>query len=69
MNTPQTEFQRNRDQAMGIVNLEFSDAVIADSQQELMEMFDRIERGESTYEQEDAALMLRWQALKQTADL
>ena len=65
MTAAQTEFQKNRDRAMGIVDLEFDDSVIASSQTELMAMFDRVERGESTFEQEDAALMLRWRELKQ----
>ena len=67
MTAAQTEFQKNRDRAMGIVDLEFDDRVIASSQTELMAMFDRVERGESTFEQEDAALMLRWRELKQHA--
>jgi hypothetical protein len=39
--------------------------VIAASQPEVNAIFDQIDRGVSTFEQEDAALMARWHMLKQ----
>lgn len=59
------DLQKSRDHTAGIVNLEFSDVVIAASQPEVNAIFDRIDRGVSTFEQEDAALMARWYMLKQ----
>lgn len=59
-----TQFQKDRDSAIGIVNLAFSDEVNAAGYADSMAMFDRIERGESTFEEEDARLMIQWRALK-----
>ena len=67
--TVQTEFQRSRDRAIGIVNLAFSDEVNAASHAETMAMFDRVERGETTFEEEDARLMIQWRALKGNSNL
>lgn len=67
--TVKTEFQRSCDRAIGIVNLAFSDEVIARSNPSLYAMLDRIERGETTFEEEDARLMIEWRKLKANSNL
>ncbi len=62
--TVKTEFRKNCDSAIGIVNLAFSDEVIARSNPSLYAMIDRMERGETTFEEEDARLLAEWRALK-----
>jgi hypothetical protein len=48
-----TEFQKQRDRALGIVDLEFSDETIAKSNPEILAGFNRVELGESTLQQEE----------------
>lgn len=53
--------------AKGIVDLEFDDATIAAAQREQEAMIGRLERGETTFEEEDARLMEQWNNLKDRA--
>lgn len=47
-------------QAMYSTALEFSEDVVKATDPLLIEIFGRIERGESTHEQEEAILMKQW---------
>jgi hypothetical protein len=60
-----TEFQKQRDRALAIVDLEFSDETIAQSNPEILAGFDRIERGESTFQEEEEKLLIQWRKLRE----
>jgi hypothetical protein len=59
-----TEFQKQRDRALGIVDLEFSDETIAKSNPEILAGFNRVELGESTLQQEEEKLMKQWREIQ-----
>lgn len=59
-----TERERQRDLAIAIVDLEFDDETIKRSNEDLYAGFGRIERGESTHLQEEAACLEALRLLK-----
>ncbi len=48
----------------GIVEHEFEQRVIDASQADIDAMIERIASGESSFEEEDAVLMMKWRAMK-----
>ncbi len=58
-----SEFQKRVQWAMDCTALEFSDKVVTDTNEDILQIFARIERNETTRQQEETKLLNQWNEL------